>query len=69
MRRLVYDVINADGRYFTTFSYKVAHEEGSRIHKTYLVPYSMESTPDEEKRLAMIEKRKAARKARKERGK
>lgn len=60
MRRLVYDVINADGKYFTTFSYAVAHQAGSRIKKTYLVPCTLEDSTSDEKRAERAEKRRQA---------
>ena len=65
MRRLVYDVINADGRYFSTFSYAVAHQAGSRIKKTYLVPCTLEGSTSDEKRAKRAEKRRQAIRAKK----
>lgn len=65
MRRLVYDVINANGRYFTTFSYAVAHQAGSRIKKTYLVPCTLEDSISDEKRADRAERRKRAIRAKK----
>ena len=64
MRRLVYDVI-ADDRYFTTFSYAVAHQTGSRIKKTYLVPCTLEGSISDEKRAERAKKRRQAIKAKK----